>query len=638
MVDALLSGPLARSVAGEGKRGDQPRAGEGADLAALKRLIIERTEGIPFFMEEMVQALFEEGTLVGNGVVKVVRPLTQIKVPATVQAVLASRINRLPVNDKELLHILAVLGREFPLGLVRRVTRKSNDELETMLSRLQAGEFVYEQPAFPEPEYIFKHALTQEVAYNTLLLERRKQIHESAGQALESIYAEQLENHLSELAHHYSRSGNAAKAIEYLRRASEQAIERSANAEAIAQLTAALDLLKTLPNGQAHKREETRFQLALGGVLAVATNVGNPAVERAFSRARQLSTQIKDDAQLFHALAGLLFRFGLGGQIEAALETGEELVSLARRADDPVRLRYAQFALAHALMRLGNVVPAVEMIRQSESIICSEQRAVSYHIGDAPSRRLAISAWTFWLAGYPDQALERSREALAVADKMSHGYVSAVTRLFCGYFCVNCRRVQDALDHADSTIAPAVEYGFSTILPQMLILRGWALVHLGKFEEGFALINDGMAIQPPIVAVGLRMILSQYRADACLHARRPEEGLRAISKGLQMLEGGGPHSEEAELYRLKGELLLLQNAEAQTEAESCFRQAVEIARSQQAKSWELRATMSLARLLRETNRRDEARTMLVEIYGWFSEGFDTADLKEAKVLLDELAG
>src|SRR5262249_52742652 len=160
----------------------------------------------------------------------------------------------------------------------------------------------------------------------------------------------------------------------------------------------------------------------------------------------------------------------------------------------------------------------------------------SYHIGDAPSRRLAISAFTFWLAGYPDQALARSRQALAAADQMSHGYVSAVTRLFCGYFCANCRRIQDALSHADATIAPAAEYGLSTILPQMIILRGWALVHLGQVQEGFDQINRGVAIQPPTSRWLLR--LSQHRADAGLQAKRPEEGLRAISDGLEMLHGG----------------------------------------------------------------------------------------------------
>jgi predicted ATPase len=326
-----------------------------AELAPLRRFIIDKTEGTPFFMEEMVQTLFEDGTLVANGTVRTTRPLIQIKVPATVQAVLSSRIDRLPVDERELLRMLAVIGRDFSLGLVRRVWQQAHphSELEAMLSRLQAGEFIYEQPAFPEPEYIFKHALTREVAYHSLLIERRKQIHESAGQALEAMYSEQLEEHLNELAHHYSRSDNVPKAIEYLQRASQQAIERSANAEAIAQLTAALDLLKRLPESPARERQEAGFQLVLGGVLAIATNPGNLEVERAFSRARELSARISDDAQLFHALAGLWFREQIAGELEAALQIGEELLGLARRADDAIRLRFAHAALGQALMLAG---------------------------------------------------------------------------------------------------------------------------------------------------------------------------------------------------------------------------------------------------------------------------------------------
>jgi predicted ATPase len=283
----------------------------------------------------------------------------------------------------------------------------------------------------------------------------------------------------------------------------------------------------------------------------------------------------------------------------------------------------------------GDVAPALEHVRQSESIIGPEQRATSYHIGDAPSRHLAISASTFWLAGFPDQALARSREALAVADRLSHAYVSAVTRLFCGYFCLNCRDIRETLAHAEATIAPAAEYGFSGILPQMLELRGWALVHLGRIDEGFEQITSGIAVRP--LGVGWLLRFNRFHADACLQAKRAGDGLEALADGFRMLEGGRRHIEEPELHRLKGELLLLQNAGASVEAESCFREAIKIARRQQAKSWELRATMSLARLLRDTNRRDEARRMLSEIYGWFTEGFDTADLKEAKALLDELS-
>ena len=222
--------------------------GDGKDLIPLKRLIIERTEGTPFFMEEIVQALFEDGVLQRNGAVKLARSMNAVKVPATVQAVLASRIDRLPAEEKELLQTLAVLGREFPLGLVQRVTLKPDDELRACFRGLQIAEFIYEQPATGDIEYIFKHALTQEVAYNALLVERRKLLHERAGQALESMFAGQLEDHLDELAHHYGRSDNVGKAVEYLGRAGQQAAQRSAYADAINRLTAALNLLQRLPD------------------------------------------------------------------------------------------------------------------------------------------------------------------------------------------------------------------------------------------------------------------------------------------------------------------------------------------------------------------------------------------------------
>jgi predicted ATPase len=223
--------------------------GGGVELEALKRLIINRTEGNPFFIEEMVQALFDEGALVRNGVVKVARSLSQLRLPPTVQGILASRIDRLSAEQKELLQTLAVIGRESPLGLIRKVASKAEPQLEQILADLRAAEFIYEQPALTDAEYIFKHALTQEVAYNSLLIGRRKLLHERAGQALESMFAEQLDDHLGELAHHFSRSDNVSKAVEYLGRAGRQALQRSAHTAAIGSLKEAIDLLPRLPDG-----------------------------------------------------------------------------------------------------------------------------------------------------------------------------------------------------------------------------------------------------------------------------------------------------------------------------------------------------------------------------------------------------
>ena len=242
--------------------------GEEPELTPLKRLIVEKTEGNPFFMEETVQVLLDEGALVRNGTLKLTRPLSELKIPPTVQGILAARIDRLQPNEKELLQALAVMGKEFRLGMVKQVVGKPDDELQRLLTELQLGEFIYEQPAFPDIEYTFKHSLTQEVAYGSVLVERRKLLHERAGQALESMYADQLDDNLGELAHHYSRSNNVAKAAEYLQRTGELAMKRSGStAEAIAQLSAALDLVKSMPSSPEREQRETNLRMTLRALL-----------------------------------------------------------------------------------------------------------------------------------------------------------------------------------------------------------------------------------------------------------------------------------------------------------------------------------------------------------------------------------
>jgi class 3 adenylate cyclase len=255
--------------------------GDGVELEPLKRLIIERTEGNPFFIEEMVQALFEDGGLVRNGAVKVARSLSQLRLPPTVQGILASRIDRQSPAQKDMLQTLAVIGRESPLSLIGQVVRQPEAQLNSMLAALQAGEFIYQQPALTDVEYVFKHALTQEVAYNSVLAERRRALHERAGLALESMFAEQLEDHLDELAHHYARSDNASKAVEYLGRAGQQAAQRSAYAEAVDRLTAGIDLLQRLPDSPERVARELFLQLAAGPALVAVKGYGAPEVERA---------------------------------------------------------------------------------------------------------------------------------------------------------------------------------------------------------------------------------------------------------------------------------------------------------------------------------------------------------------------
>jgi class 3 adenylate cyclase/tetratricopeptide (TPR) repeat protein len=308
--------------------------GNESDLIPLKRLIIERTEGTPFFMEEMVQTLFEQGVLQRNGVVRLARPVSAIKVPATVQAVLASRIDRLLAAEKELLQTLAVLGREFALNLVQRVTLKSSDELEEMLAHLQLGEFIYEQPAAREVEYTFKHALTQEVAYNSILADRRRGVHERAARALEELYAQQLEDHYSELAHHYLRSNDTAKAILYAQLAAEQAVSRGAYAEATSLIETALKLLDQLPEGN----ERLRAELALRSIEQIVAFVlyGGPSPQRehVIRRMCEVGERIGEADLLLPGLITLCGLYFNRGEAIRGLELAKRCLELAEPTGD----------------------------------------------------------------------------------------------------------------------------------------------------------------------------------------------------------------------------------------------------------------------------------------------------------------
>jgi predicted ATPase len=647
MLSALLTSPAPatqwQGASREGSGGDTDVA-EGVkaqdELAALKRLIIERTEGTPF-MEEIVQALFEDGVLRRNGAVKLARSMNAVKVPATVQAVLAARIDRLSAEEKELLQTLAVLGREFPLGLVQRLTLKPDDELERGLSRLQAGEFIYEQPAAGNVEYIFKHALTQEVAYNSNLIERRKLLHERAGLALESMFAEQLEDHLDELAHHYDRSENVAKAVEYLGRAGEQALQRSAYADAISGLSAALNLLQRLTDSPERIQRELRLQLAIGPALSAVKGWAAPEVERAYTRSRELCERGGDPPELLPALVGLWGMYWVRGELRRADELAEQLLRLAQSSHDSALLPYARYVLGNTSFWRGELLRAKEHLELAISIYDPERHArlAFRNLGfDAGVMCLCYAAFTLWQLGYPDQALQRANEALALAEGLSHLFSLANAEFCIGVLRQYRREARAVQEAAEDVIALSAEHGFIFFLALATILRGWAMSEQGRNEEGITQIQEGQAACR-VRGAQLAWSYSPFLlAEACRETGRIDYGLSAVTAALAAADEQEFRCYEPEIRRLKGELLLKQDDSKVAEAQSCFERAVEIARKQSAKSWELRATMSLARLLAKQGRRDEAIAMLAEIYGWFTEGFDTADLKDAKALLQELTG
>jgi predicted ATPase len=630
--------------------------GDAPVLRPLKSFILEKSEGNPFFMEEIAQALVEEGVLTDSGSSV---DLTQVHIPPTVQGVLAARIDRLSPEEKDLVQTLAVIGKEFPLSLLKQVVNKPKEELQRLLSHLQAAEFIYEHPAFPEPEYTFKHALTQEVVYHSLLIERRKILHEQTGRATETLFHSRLEDHYSDLAHHYSRSGNVRKAIEYLQRAGEQAVQRSANTEAINHFTAALELLKTLPDSLDRARQELTLQLTLGAPLMATKGPAAPEAQAAYARARVLGQQVGEPSQLFSVLRGLWQVHTARAELRTACELSKQLLSLAQAIQDPALLLEANHTLGAALYFLGECVPAREHLEQAFALYDPQQhRSLAALYGHDPGVVCLSRVSRVLLSlGYVDQAVQKSHEALALARELSHPQTLAFALFHAGLVRHFRREGQVAREQAEALIALSREHGFEFHLATGIMVRGWALAEQGQEKEGIAQMRRGLS---GLQATGAELPLAVWAAplaEAYGKVGRFEEGLALLSEARAAIDKSGGHLHEAEIYRARGQLTLQKlqvssskfqvppstqhltpntQAEVEQEAEGYFLKALDIAHKQQAKSLELRAATSLARLWQAQGKREDARQMLAEIYNWFTEGFDTKDLQEAKMLLEEL--
>jgi len=331
----------------------------------------------------------------------------------------------------------------------------------------------------------------------------------------------------------------------------------------------------------------------------------------------------------------------LRGDLRTAYELAEQIMPRAQRAHDPALLLYAQLALGSTLFRMGALVVAREDLEMAIPLYDRERhRPLAFSFGgyDAGVNCLSIAAWILWQVGYPDQALKRGNEALALAQTLSHPFSLAFAEYYFAVLHQLRREARAAQEAAEGAIALSAERGFPDFLARATTLRGWAIAEQGRNEEGVALIREGLAAFRATGAELWRPHFLCLLAEACMEMGHLDDALSALTEALAVADEHENRQYQAEILRLKGEVLLRRDDSNGAEAQQCFERAIEIARRQSAKSWELRATTSLARLLQKQDRRDEARTMLADIYGWFTEGFDTADLKDAKALLDELAG
>jgi predicted ATPase len=585
--------------------------------AALEQAILAKADGNPFFLEELAQTVVEQG-----------EHAPALGVPDTVQAVLAARIDRLPPAEKLLLQIAAVIGSEVPVSLLRAVAELEEERLYRGLAQLQVAEFLYETWRLPEPAYTFKHALTQEVTYQSLLKSTRQQFHQQIAQVLEAQFSDTVETRPELLAQHYTEAGLIAQAVGYWQKASQSAVQRSAHVEAISHLTKGLELLKTLPETSQRLQREVDMHIALGASLFATKGYAAPEVGETYMYAQQLCQHLEDPYQRFPVLRGLWSYYLVCAELQTAHALGEQLLTLAQQVQDTAMLCVAHRALGSTLWFLGAVAAAHMHFAQGMALYDPQQHRVYafLHGDDAGVICHSYAAWTLWYLGYPAQGLTRSHEAVTLAQQLTHpfslGWVLSVAAIFHQFR----REAHCAQECGEAVLSLATAQGFAQWRAYGSMLRGWALMHQGQVQEGITQLTQGLTAQRATGAAVLRPYFLTLLVEAYGTLGQSEAGLTVLTEALPLTDKTGARWHEPELYRLKGDLLLHQSSDNATEAERCFQHALKIARNQQAKSFELRAVTSLAQLWQQQGRRQEAYDLLAPVYNWFTEGFDTAGL------------
>jgi predicted ATPase len=550
-------------------------------------------------------------------------------------ASLLARLDRLaPV--RLVAQIGAAIGREFSYALLHAVSRLPEDELYASLARLVAAELVFQRGTPPDAVYSFKHALVQDAAHSSLLRANRQQLHTQIAEALEAHSPDLLDGQPELFAQHYAEAGLAEKSVVYWGKAGRRSSARSALAEAGAQFKKGLDQLALLPDTPERRRQELEFRSALGAVLLAVKGQAAPETGHAYVRAQELWEQLGSPLEFLQVPYGQSRYHAVRGELDLAQRLDEDLLRLSRQRND-----FAGLVLGH--MSSGRNQLTAARFASSRSHLEEalglhdpiSHHALVHQVGFHPhvSSQAYLGVVLFCL-GFPDQALAQSNAAITEARRLAHPTSLAVS-LNIGILPLWLLGDNAALgQRAEELIAVASEQGFPGWGAQGTMFRGWVKVKNGDVTQGISLLRSGANAYRATGAEAWTPYYIALLARACEIAGQVEEALTLLDDALQIVAKTGERWYAAELNRLKGQLLLRQgHAEA---AEELYRRALSIAVEQEAKLWELRADMSLARLYRDQSRHAEARDILAPIYGWFTEGFDTADLKEAKALLDEL--
>jgi class 3 adenylate cyclase/tetratricopeptide (TPR) repeat protein len=608
--------------------------------------IVARTGGIPLFVEEVTKAVLETGLLIErDDHYELTGPLPPGLIPATVQDSLAARIDRLGPS-KPLAQLAATMGREFRYDVLRAVSDADDESMQKDLRRLIESELVIQEGRPPAATYTFRHALIRDAAYGSLLRKTRQQYHEAIARALRAQLPEIAETQPEVIATHYEAAGLAPEALDEWQRAVDRAKARAATSETIAHIRRALALLNTVPPGPDRLPRDLTLQLALGPALMAMKGFSAPEVREVYTRARALCREMGDPAEVFPVLWGLWAYYFVAGDFGPAVELGDEVFRMAKdRGAGPDLLIPALHAIGYSTMYGRADYRRTRELAESGIALFDEQRErtlVRHYQMSCSSALLDMAGTAVWALGYPDQAARLGERAFAVARSLDHHPTLAWGTSCCTWgvprLLGQAGKVEEA---AETAIRLSSQEDFSFWPPLVRVFRGWSWVEQGKVAEGIAETREALTSYRAIGGGVLCTSGFALLAQGLLRAGRHKEGLAAIAQGFEHVRVSGERHYSQELHRIKGELLLATSRDpgdgVLDEAEGCFRCALDQCRAQGAKSFELRAAMSLAYLWSWRGKRREALGLLSETYGWFTEGFETPDLQQARALIVRLS-
>ena len=618
-------------------------AGGKALPAVVLEQIVKKTDGVPLFVEELTKMVLESGLLREKAEgYELVGPLPPLAIPATLQDSLMARLDRL-ASAKETVQLCAILGRDLTYEMLRTVSPLDEDTLQQGLGQLVEAEMLYQRGILPNATYTFKHTLIQETAYQSLLKGTRQQYHQRIAGMLVGEFAETVANKPELVAHHYTEAGLGEQAVPFWQQAGQRALERSANAEAVSHLNRGLEILMNQPDTPERRRQELALHLALGGPLVASRGYAGPEIARSTTRARELVDQVGDTEQRFSVLYRQWSYHQVKAECHTARTLGEEFLHHAEHEGDTALVLMGHRNMGVTQFSLGEFPPARVNLEQALALFdAAQHRSLAFRFAHDPQiTSQALLSLVLWLLGYPEQAGRLSREILTNERALEHILTKAYVLYLSSMLAAFGHQAEAVEQHAQALSAISQEQGLlAPWSPYATALDGWTQTLRGDGAQGLPLIAKGMADIQSMGVVWLRSFVLTLRAEAFAEDGRAPEGLLVLDETLALVDATGERFWEAEVYRLKGKLILhaecgVQNAERI--AAECFQKARGVAQRQQAKSLELRAAISLSRLWQVQGKKEEARTILSEVYGWFTEGFDTKDLMEAKALLDEFS-